>query len=231
MPTMLYYSNDRSTTWSSVFLQDRLGECSLAFLHNYTSIMMNCRTETKARAQVMWDINHGRGVPKPGGVILPPGLTDAKCEGSIVSVNVKDPHGGILYLSNDDTVQGRSHLTVRRSKDSGATWDDGFVVWPYASGYSTLVVMSESGPVGPLLGLLFEYNDTMATLDSGGNDQEIVFTSFLVDQALAEAEGISTTPLNSGKAKGADHRKRGRLEDGKIAGKENMRADHQNGAP
>jgi sialidase-1 len=53
---------------------------------------------------------------------------------------------GTLFLSNDATSSGRANMTVRRSDDAGATWDDGLLVWNGPSAYSQLVVLPATVP-------------------------------------------------------------------------------------
>ena len=203
---MLYYSRDHAKTWEYAFLQGHsFGECSLAFLSNYSKIAMNCRTG-KNRAQVTWEIGHG-GTPISGPVTFPDGLIDPSCDGAIVSVNVSEPNGGVLFLSNDNVTKSRSHLTIKSSRDEGATWDNGFLLWSNFSAYSALVVMEEQTPLGSVLGLLFEYDHGM------GFNGKIGFTTFVVGQVrqgvdekdmLRDSEVLETLPDGMPKARADD---------------------------
>ena len=81
-----------------------------------------------------------------GSVTYPAGLIEPGCQGSIIN------NLGSLYLSNPNTTSGRTHMTVKQSKDKGGSWSEGVSVWKGPSGYSQLVSLGQEGVVG----LLFE---------------------------------------------------------------------------
>lgn len=136
---VLYWSDDLGATWAHGDIIEGLNECSIAPLAN-GSVAMNCRSGD-ARSQLTFSA----GGARVSAVMHPGGLADPNCQGSLLS------HGGALRLSNDATTSGRSHLTVKRSTDSGVTWDAGELVWAGPSAYSQLVGLS-----GGRLGVLFE---------------------------------------------------------------------------
>ena len=62
-------------------------------------------------------------------------LISPVCQASIVSF------GGATYFSNPASTSGRSHLTIRKSTDSAASWSGGALLVQQAgsAGYSCLV--------------------------------------------------------------------------------------------
>eukprot|EP00322_Chrysochromulina_rotalis_P014844 CAMPEP_0115857174 /NCGR_PEP_ID=MMETSP0287-20121206/15437_1 /TAXON_ID=412157 /ORGANISM="Chrysochromulina rotalis, Strain UIO044" /LENGTH=408 /DNA_ID=CAMNT_0003311381 /DNA_START=17 /DNA_END=1243 /DNA_ORIENTATION=+ len=135
----LYWSRDLGATWQTSEVLTTLNECSIALLDN-ESLAMNCRTGGAYREQLTWS-PRGELI---GSVLQPAGLVDPNCQGSLLA------HSGALFLSNDNTTTGRTHMTVKRSDDNGTSWDDGLLVWAGPSAYSQLVGW------GDKLGLLFE---------------------------------------------------------------------------
>merc|ERR1711871_1765610 len=98
--------------WESSKVYSHLNECSIGMLGN-GSVAMNCRTGG-TRAQLTWSAD-GQLLSR----FTPPELRDPNCQGSLL------PMGNALYLSGDDTTSGRTHVTVKKSLDNGATWDNG----------------------------------------------------------------------------------------------------------
>ena len=147
----LYWSSDLGKSWQTSTVLSSLNECSIALLTNQ-SIAMNCRTGGDYREQMTWS---------PQGELLgrirrPAGLDDPNCQGSLLAA--RSSGSSTLYLSNDNTTAGRSHITVKRSDDAGVTWGEGLLVWAGPAGYSQLVgwEQPEHGAAPPQLGLLFE---------------------------------------------------------------------------
>jgi len=131
--------------WESSKVLPHLNECSVGMLSN-GSVAMNCRTGG-TRAQLTWSAD-GQVLSR----FNPHELRDPGCQGSLF------PLANALYVSGDDTTSGRSHITVKKSLDDGATWDTGKLIWAGKSGYSQLVGWNST------LGLLFE-NGNSGTYD------------------------------------------------------------------
>lgn len=75
-------------------------------------------------------------------------LTDPVCQGSLLSGMVNGNHR--LFFSNPAATT-RTNMTIRMSSDNGKTWDKKNVVFEGPSGYSDLVLLSDTKA-----GLLFE---------------------------------------------------------------------------
>ena len=133
----LYGSSDQGMTWHSSRQLEGLDECSIAWLVSPRDgrIIASCRLERsqRRRAQVVWSAGG-----QPEAITYPEGLIDPGCQGSILNVR------GTLYLSHLSSTDDRSHMTVRRSFDRGASWADTTLVWEGPSGYSQLVDLSDS---------------------------------------------------------------------------------------
>ena len=138
----LYWSRDYGENWEASAPVKGMGECSIAFLVDPKDgrIIMNCRTGQRQRAQIIWS---PEGVP---GAVTWPGIIDPGCQGSIINVQ------GILYTSNANTTDSRTHVTIRSSKDQGKSWSEGILVSPGAGAYSQLCDIGVQDAVG----ILFE---------------------------------------------------------------------------
>lgn len=138
----LLWSADEGVTWTSSDGVAGLGECAIAFLVSPADgrILMNCRTGSHRRAQLVWS---ARGTPLTN-VSFPAGLSDAGCQGSVINER------GTLYLSNAADARARAHLTVKRSVDRGASWSAGVDVHPGPAAYSQLVGLGAGRGVGVL---------------------------------------------------------------------------------
>ncbi len=75
-------------------------------------------------------------------------LTDPVCQGSLLSAMVNGSHR--LFFSNPASTT-RTNMTIRMSGDDGAKWDKKNAVFEGPSGYSDLVLLSDTH-----VGLLFE---------------------------------------------------------------------------
>lgn len=75
-------------------------------------------------------------------------LTDPVCQGALLSATVSGSHR--LFFSNPAATT-RTNMTVRMSGDNGAKWDKKSAVFEGPSGYSDLVLLSDTQ-----VGLLFE---------------------------------------------------------------------------
>jgi len=62
--------------------------------------------------------------------------------------------GGTLYFSNPNTNKGRTHMTLKRSTDSGDTWQVDTPVWAGAAEYSNVVPLTDS-----TVGVVYEQGD------------------------------------------------------------------------
>ena len=69
--------------------------------------------------------------------IAEPSLPDPVCKGGIAS----GAAAGELWFANDATTTDRTHVTLRHSRDGGASWDaPGLLLWPGAAGYVDLIM-------------------------------------------------------------------------------------------
>jgi len=74
-----------------------------------------------------------------------PALPDPKCQASLLRVNEN-----LLALANAADASSRVRMTLRLSKDGGETWPVSQVIYPGASAYSALSVLS-NGDLGMLV--------------------------------------------------------------------------------
>lgn len=146
---LLYFSSNMGQSWNYSEPITGLNECSIALLPN-RSVAMNCRG-----GSIRKQLTFSEGGQLLSGPILPPGLVDPGCQGSIVAAPpAQSSQQGTLFLSNDATSDTRYNMTVKRSDDAGATWDEGLLIWDRKSAYSQLVAWTEEGAAH--MALLFE---------------------------------------------------------------------------
>ena len=86
-----------------------------------------------------------------GEVIRDKSLIEPVCQGSIIGYSVKGKATNKLLFSNPASTKQRNMLTLRQSKDGGASWSKGLVIEESPSAYSDLVILPRKR-----VGVLFE---------------------------------------------------------------------------
>jgi len=146
---ILYWSDDLGKNWEfGPQLGSDYNECMIGLLpSSNSSILMNCRTGKGTRAELFFDPDGAQS----GEALYPDGLDDAGCMGSIV-VREGEDGDDVVYQSNA-VGPSRTNLKVKKSVDSGKTFDDGILVWDGPAAYSMLV------DAGDYIGLLLELGE------------------------------------------------------------------------
>ena len=158
----LFWSDDRGETWCMGPALTRrddgtpargLNESTLAELPD-GSLLMNSRhyrdrrpVGHRAVTRVTWDDD---GVPRPGPARTDPALVDSGVQGSLLWLAGDGPHGRLLFC-NPAHPTARVRLTLRESRDGGASWPASRLLVAGAAGYSDLVDLG-----GGAVGVLFE---------------------------------------------------------------------------
>jgi sialidase-1 len=159
----LFWSDDRGATWRvgpALARRDDgapargLNESTLAELPD-GSLLVNSRhyrdrrpLGLRAVTRVTWDAD---GEPRPGPVRADPALVDSGVQGSLLWLPGDGPHGRLLFC-NPAHPTARVRLTLRESRDGGATWPGSRLLVAGAAGYSDLVDLG-----GGAVGALFEH--------------------------------------------------------------------------
>jgi len=63
--------------------------------------------------------------------------------------------GGTLYFSNPAEEKGRTHMTLKKSTDSGEHWAVDTLIWPGPAAYSLVVPLSANS-TGGAVGVVYE---------------------------------------------------------------------------
>jgi sialidase-1 len=142
----IIYSDDRGKTWKiGGVAEDKTNESAVAELKD-GSLLLNMRS---------YHGKHRRAIQRSrdGGLTWVPlafddALIEPVCEASLISIG----HGRLLFANPAATT--RTHLTVRLSKDDGATWSASRLLNEGPSAYSSLAKLS-----GATIGLLYERGD------------------------------------------------------------------------
>ena len=149
------YSKDHGTTWQTATssVMDG-GEAQVAELSD-GSIMMNMRSNQKAR---LVSVSHDLGAtweahPTSGITLQEPG-----CQASLISANVfmNGSKKKILFFSNPDHPSQRSQMTIKASLDDGKTWPVEYQLKINEStgyGYSCMTMVDDE-----TLGIVYEGN-------------------------------------------------------------------------
>ena len=116
----IYYSDYFGRSFTTSEPVAGLDECSMAFSpEGSLDILLNCRTSLHKRGQIQYKLDTKSGNYSISSLSYPPGLTDPNCQGSIIN------HGGRLLLSNVNNTAARAGISIKCSKDQGATWSPG----------------------------------------------------------------------------------------------------------
>ena len=147
---ILYWSDDLGKTWDvGPQLGSDYNECMIGLLpSSNSSVVMNCRTSKQARAELYFDPDGAQS----GDAIYPDGLEDPGCMGSIIVREGEGDGDDVIYQSNA-VGPGRTTLKVKKSMDSGKTFDGGYLVWEGPAAYSMLV------DAGDYIAVLFELGE------------------------------------------------------------------------
>ena len=142
----LLMSSDFGQSWTASNLTRGLSECSIAFIPGTfeSKILANCRPDAEHhRRQQLWS-RTGQPI---GNISFDTSAVDPSCAGSIIATGTK------MYTSHANTTTVRCRMIVQQSLNGGVTWDEGILIWPGPSGYSSLVALQGTSSGA---GLLFE---------------------------------------------------------------------------
>jgi sialidase-1 len=150
-----YVSDDGGATWNISSSVAQGNECQAAAMPwvSPTTVLLNMRTVLPAR-QVAVSTDGG----SQWGAVTPT-ITETQCEGSTVSL--PSYRNGPLLAMSSAYASTRSNMTLHTSANNGAQWVPAALVYPGASAYSSLAVLSD-GQTSSNLGLLFERDDYAA---------------------------------------------------------------------
>jgi sialidase-1 len=150
-----YVSDDGGATWNISSSVAHGNECQAAAMPwvSPTTVLLNMRTVLPAR-QVAVSTDGG----SQWGAVTPT-ITETQCEGSTVSL--PSYRNGPLLAMSSAYASTRSNMTLHTSANNGAQWVPAALVYPGASAYSSLAVLSD-GQTSSNLGLLFERDDYAA---------------------------------------------------------------------
>lgn len=157
----VFASDDHGLTW---YLIDRpiipADESKILEL-NDGSWMVNSRVNGLGMRYVHRSYDDGKSwISRPDSSLVDPG-----CNAGFIRFQDanRSPDSTMLLFSNPNRKEDRVNLTVRISRDNGATWSDGITVYTGSSAYSVLCVMANGE-----IGLMFEKD----------NYQDNVFATF-----------------------------------------------------
>lgn len=176
---VVWFSDDHGKTYNvSNTIFPKMDEAQLVELSN-GSVVANMRNNHYLPGDVRGLSRSDDGGVNFGPVYTNPSLIEPVCMASIISDNFNSSTRSTasrpptLYFSNPNTTEGRTHLTVKRSFDEGATWPHVHqtLVYPGPGAYSCLTTVPQAGRVG----LLWETSSQDSTCD--GPSCTMVFTS------------------------------------------------------
>lgn len=132
----IIYSDDYGKTWKrgGTVPESGVGECSVAALPD-GRLVLNMRASDGYFRKQSFSDDGGLTWTKPVPV---QDQIDCKCQGSIIA------SGTSLLLSNAASASERVCMTVSKSVDGGVSWTARYLVYPGKSGYSDLVMLSDT---------------------------------------------------------------------------------------
>lgn len=157
------YSDDHGKTWrrGGDSPQERTNESQVAELRD-GRLMLNMRSADRAHKE------RGVCISADGGVTwtdfrYDSTLIEPICQGSILSYSPANGAAPLLLFSNPADAQERKNMTVRVSRDSGATWETTASLHPGPAAYSCLTALPdgeaaclyEGGEVKPYESIIF----------------------------------------------------------------------------
>lgn len=167
--THLFYSDDNGATWhvgpnivSPFGNEAQLVELSTgAVMVNSRDADISDSTYIRRRINISYDGGNTWGTS-----YRDTGLVEPGCHGAIERFTNAGPGstGRLLFSNPLNGVRsaahpyGRTNVSVRISYDDGQTWSAGKTVFPYASAYTDLVVLSDS-----TVGMVYERGNTSTT--------------------------------------------------------------------
>jgi sialidase-1 len=140
------YSDDRGATWIiGGSAEDKTNESAIAELKD-GSLLLNMRScHGKHRRAIQHSPDGGLTW---SALTFDNALIEPVCEASLISIG----HGRLLFANPAATT--RSHLTVRLSKNDGASWSASHLLYEGPSAYSSLTKLPDG-----TIGLLYERGD------------------------------------------------------------------------
>ena len=151
------WSDDGGATWQlgGSSPQDKVNECEVVECSD-GSLLLNMRNYDRAQ--------HARQVciSDDGGHTFrdqrhDPTLIEPICQASIRRILWPDgDRPGLIAFSNPAHAKKRANLTLRLSRDDGATWFSSQVLYAGGAAYSCLIALPGADPATPEIGCLFE---------------------------------------------------------------------------
>ena len=142
------YSDDGGKTWvagQSTPESYKVGECAIAELPG-GKLMLNMRQSEGSNRYYCISEDGGETW---GNMVADTNMPDPKCQAGLVS------SGNNLFISNASHASERINMTIRMSTDNGKSWGKSYPVYDGPSGYSDLVMISDSK-----IAILFEGGET-----------------------------------------------------------------------
>lgn len=139
--TFLFYSDDDGGSWQRSSAISAGNESDVAERTDGSLYFATRHNAPIARAPEpngrLFSISQG-GAEAWSDMTLDEQLPTPVCQASVISTTTGD-----LLFSNPAHHRSRVRMTLRRSRDGGANWDDGLPVYPGPSGYSVLAQGSD----------------------------------------------------------------------------------------
>jgi sialidase-1 len=128
-----------------------LAECQVVELNN-GSVMVNARNELGAAAPPSGVHHRAYAISDDGGSTFGAyqfshDLIDPTCMAGLINFH------GALYFSNPATTSGRTHMTLKKSLDQGASWQEVALVYAGPAAYSLVVPLTNTS-----IGVVYERN-------------------------------------------------------------------------
>lgn len=162
------YSDDHGETWElGEATEDGVNECQV-IERTDGSLLLNMRRAVNNPVKHRAISNSSDGGQTWSPLRYDESLLEPRCQASLIRYHHADTKGMPWVLFSNPEAESRINMTVKLSKDDGATWDSSLVLHEGPSAYSCLTVLQDG-----TLGCLYECGERSAY-------QTITFAKFSV---------------------------------------------------
>ena len=141
------FSDDHGASWhaGAPVPADRVNECEVAERED-GALLLNMRNYSQTERRRACALSRDGGATW-GPVTHDAALIEPICQASLRRLAwPRDGRPGALLFSNPASTTARVNLTVRRSRDDGATWPVARALWAGPAAYSCLAVLADGRP-------------------------------------------------------------------------------------
>ena len=158
------YSEDHGKTWElgGTTPQDQVNECTVVEIPD-GKVMLNMRNYDRSQKSRKVAVSEDGGLTWSD-IVADKTLIEPICQASLLGIYAEERGEHMLFFLNPADENKRQKMTLRISRDDGATWTGSLVLHQGPAAYSDLTQLSngnlgcfyEAGQSSPYQGIVFE---------------------------------------------------------------------------